>query len=109
MRAITPPPKTLNAIAIILAQSHLCYNQDGKEHLTLKLLLGQKNTLCQDNHPFTSKEVLHVTAHEGLALYIDQHCQPADEISITLPLGAEQEHFTLHAAQKVGHHVQPSQ
>ena len=109
MRAIHPPPKTLNAIAIILAQSHLCYNQDGKEHLTLKLLLGQKNTLCQDNHPFTDKEVLHVTAHEGLAVYIDQCCQAADEISITLSFGVEQDHFMLHTAQKIDPHVQPSQ
>ena len=108
MRAIHPPSQTLNAMAIILAQSHLRYNQDGKERLTLKLLLGQKNTLCQDSHPFTNKEVLHVTAHESMAVYIDQCCQPADEILITLSLDVKQKDFTLHAAQKVTHNAQPA-
>ena len=104
MEVINHTKRTFTAVALILAQSTLGYNQSGKEALELKVLLGQKSTLCNDTHPLAANEVLHISAHEGLALFIDQSFQAGDEVRLTLEIIQQYNKTTLQL-EHIEHHA----
>lgn len=86
MEATNHTKRTFTAAAIILAQSKLSYNQSGKEVLMLKVLLGQRSMLCRDGHPFTTNEILIISAHKERALSVKQNFQVGEEVLLTVEI-----------------------
>jgi hypothetical protein len=57
----------IEAIALVLTRGKLSYNENGLAEVKLQLMLGDKEKLLDDPHPYAKKEVLHVIATDHLA------------------------------------------
>ena len=89
----TPP--SVEAIAMVLTKGKLAFNAAGEAEVKLQLMLGQKSTLLDDQHPYAVEEVIQAIATNQVAFTADS-LSSAEQISFSaLLVGSTQPHLQL--------------
>ena len=78
---ITKQIKELTAYGIILSKSPLSYD-NGIEKIAIKILLGQKSSLVEDQLPFLTSEIISIIATGKTALKASIATSVYDEILV---------------------------